>query len=283
MQDISRKIRQAEREGWATYMPTPILILAGALASLAVLLSPILFYAVVIIIAVIGEKLTVGWVDWYATVYVNWRSFVTYVVIEWPYVLGGTALGVPLALLRQRFGFYHRHVKGVAGGSERYKRRFLWPIYPHTLVLYLAGPLILLGMAYHAAPLRYPKILFNMFAVWLTSGVVAALIWDRLQVWIVRQTARWVGPPYRNLAAEFELKSLIEEDPALSYYRVWDVAVNVRTKHAVVYGNVRGDGPLRRLKELAAFIDGVETLEVTSSGTGPIKVRTISRGPGRAL
>src|SRR5690606_8131910 len=119
---------------------------------------------------------------------------------------------------RQRRGFYFRHVRGVSAASSKYKRRFLLPVYPHTALLWAAGPALMWGMANHANPHVYPEILYNAFAVWLTSGVLACWLWEHLQVGLLKLAGRVLGPPYRNLAAEFQLKSLIEGDPALSYY-----------------------------------------------------------------
>lgn len=280
MDEVNKAIKHAEREGWATYMPTRAVYGSGVLAALMVMLSPFVLYAVVAVVAVIGELIRQGWVNLYGTVYVNMRSFSYYVQLVWPYILLGTGLGLPLAYLRQRHGFYKRRVRGnqyryheeVPQGSGEpeetatavpgYKRKLMLPIYPHVLILYIAGPIIMLGMAYHADPHKYPRIVYNMFAVWLTSGVVARIVWERLQVGILKLMARKIGGPRRNLSAEYQLKRIIEEDPALSDFSVWDVEVGVEERHAKVFGNIRGDGPLRRLRELAAFIEGVESVEV---------------------
>lgn len=282
MEDEAKAIRQAEREGWATHMPTGAVFLAGVLAALVVMLSPFFLYAVVAVVALIGELVRQGWVNLYGTVYVNMRSFLYYVQLVWPYILGGTALGLPLAYLRQRHGFYRQRVRGnqyryfeeqvpsatqPAEARTGYRRKFMLPIFPHVLLLWVAGPVILIGMAYHADPHKYPKIVYNLFAVWLTSGVVARIVWERLQVGFLKLMARKIGGPRRNLSAEYQLKRVIEEDPALSDFSVWDVEVEVARRHAKVFGNIEGDGPMRRLRELAAFIEGVESVEVIGRGS----------------
>ncbi len=285
VQEEAKAIKQAEREGWATHMPAPAVYAAGVLAALLVMLSPFVMYAVVAIVAVFGELIRQGWVSLYGTVYVNMRSFAYYVQLEWPFILGGAALGLPLAYLRQRHGFYLRRVRGnqyryVAEGSPAseaetdeghrddpvygYTRKFMLPIYPHVLVLWLAGPLFMIAMAYHADPHKYPRIVYNMFAVWLTSGVVARIVWERLQVAILKLMARKIGGPRRNLSAEYQLKRVIEEDPALSDFSVWDVEVSTKTRRARVFANIEGEGPLRRLRELAAWIEGVDSVQVVA-------------------
>src|SRR5690606_8563882 len=135
----------------ATYMPTGAVLLSGALAALAVMLSPFVLYAGVAIVAVVGELVRQGWVSLYGTVYVNMRSFAYYVQLEWPYIIAGSLLGLPIAYLRQRHGFYFRKVRGnqyrylqtdtvVSEREEQgkepeavhgYKRKFMLPIYPH--------------------------------------------------------------------------------------------------------------------------------------------------------
>ena len=237
-------------------MPAPAVYAAGVLAALLVMLSPFVMYAVVAIVAVFGELIRQGWVSLYGTVYVNMRSFAYYVQLEWPFILGGAALGLPLAYLRQRHGFYLRRVRGnqyryVAEGSPAseaetdeghrddpvygYTRKFMLPIYPHVLVLWLAGPFSIDGLPRRSA--QVPRIVYNMFAVWLTSGVVAhrmGTVHGHLKLMAK------IGGPRRNLSAEYQLKRAIEEDPALGLQRLG--RGQHENRRARVFANIEGEG-----------------------------------------
>lgn len=304
--DLSSTLRHAAREGWATHSPTPLLYSTGAVAAFLVMIAPLPMYLCVSLLAFFGEiirRINIDVLYWPNVVSVlnyaanmvpvvravflpNLRAFIYYVYEVWPFILLGTALGVPLAFLRQRYGFYYRNVQGYYRplpvpwsrpkrplnddkAAVSYRRRYWLPAYPHVVLLYLMGPVIMWSMAYYANPKVYPQLLYNAFAVWLASGVAARFVWELLQEGLLRLSSRWWGTPRRSLPAEYQMKQLLDGDADLSSCQVWDIAIDVRTQHAVVTANIHEQRGLQRVKELAAFIDGVRTVEVrdTASGT----------------
>lgn len=265
MPSEARFLKQAQREGWATYLPSPYLYASGFIAGLCVMLSPFLLNLIVGLIAFMGELVRLGHLDFYATFGVNWQASVYYARETGVYIWVGGAVGALLAYLRARRGFYFRHVKG-----HTYGERPRSPMYPHALLAIVAGPAILWGMAYQASPEVYPRVLYNAFAVWLTSGVAARYVWEFLQLGLLRLAGRFVGAPARSLRAEYQLKDLIDNDPVLSFFAVRDIHVDVENRHATVYGDIKGQGETRRLKELGGFVDGIHTIEVRESAGGSV-------------
>lgn len=265
MRSDARLLKQAQRESWATYSPVPLLYVTGFLAGLFVMLSPFLLNMIVGLIAFIGELIRIGHLDFYSTFGVNWQASVYYAREAGIYIWLGGAVGAVLAYLRAHRGFYFRYVKGHVYGKQPRT-----PIYPHALVAIVAGPAIMWGMAYHSNPEVYPRLLYNAFAVWLASGVAARYVWEFLQLGLLQLAGRFVGKPPRNLRAEYQLKELIDNDPVLSFFAVRDIHVDVRNRHATVYGDIKGEGETRRLKELGGFVDEIDTIEVRESVGGTV-------------
>lgn len=250
---------RAWREGWVTYLPGWIAGLASAVAGILVLLTPVGARYVVAVIAIIGEIIGSRFTYWGGPLIYGAHLFsVSYVKLIWPFLLAAVPAGIALGYMRRHFGFRYRHIPWHA-----YESRVRLPLPLHGIVLYVSGPLLLYAMAVYVDRRVYVRLLAGHFMFWVTSGILAKILWEAFSdlILILGAKAGLWSEPHRKLDAEYQIRQLLDGYAELSTMRVKDINVD-RSGHAVVTG-VMDSAQERRLQELLErHLAGITSLEI---------------------
>lgn len=252
---------RAKREELSTYMSLTAVLTCSGVAGLLVMLSPVLIRLTGGITAFLDRLISYGNFRFAWLAYLqNMTGNTAFIRAVWPFIILAAALGIVLGLIRRRYGLYHREIPW-----RPYRPGFRLPAYPHRWLTYLAGPLIFLAIAYYTDPRVYVRILTANFAIWLTSGVAALVIWELVTDGMLALGAKMglFASPDRRLDAELDWKQWLDRDPLLSGFRVFDMAV-YKDGRAFIHADLNEE-QIHRVRELTAHVENITSLEIKHS------------------
>ncbi|HHW10001.1 MAG TPA: hypothetical protein GXX29_08530 [Firmicutes bacterium] len=252
---------RAKREGLSTYMTGAVVLACSGAAGLLVMFIPVLIRLAGGISAFLDRVISYRNLRFARLAFQqNMSGNTAYVREIWPFILLAGALGILLGYLRRRWGLYYREIPW-----RPYRSGFRLPAYPHRWLTYFAGPLIFLAIAYYSDPRVYVRILTANFAVWLTSGVAALVLWELITDGLLAAGARMhlFRPPYRRLDAELDWKRWLDRDPKLSGFRAFEVAV-FSDGRAFLHADLN-EAQVNRVRELTAQMEDVTSLEIKTT------------------
>jgi len=251
---------QAGREGLSTYSPLPAVLGCGALAAFMVIMLPFWLRLCTSSVGFFDR-----WVSYRSLklAEITFRQGMAmvglYIETVWPYIILVTVLGFYLAWLRRTRGMQYREIPW-----RPYENRVRLPLRPHRLITYIAGPVVLMCMAWSADRQVYPIILRDNFAFWLSSGVAALVLWEALTDLLLGAGILlhlWAKPA-RRLDLELELKGVLTADADLGEERWLDIIV-----HADGSARLVADLPLpkqRRALEVARTLTTISAVEIVA-------------------
>ena len=191
------------------------------------------------------------------------EALMQYAVAAGPWTLVAALVGALLAALRclsARRG--HWWLVRLTAGQVL---QFGW----HSLLVGVAVPLVLLQVVFSWQPAGadgqgLQLLWVALFPFWLVSGVLVEVLWELINMPLLRR----VAPLQPAVLLGLAVQSVLEAEPLLQAARIQQVVADPTTGNVTIHGVFADDLQRQRVREAGLKVAGVEQVQVVQGEAG---------------